>query len=71
MLTKTEVLDRYYLDTRSKIVETAAALDRHDRSDGDSDERIAQIYEALRVLAASEGSEPNRCEQILNLLSED
>lgn len=71
MLTKAQVLDRYYLDVRSKIVETAATLDRHDRGDGQSDARLAQLYEALRVLAASEGAQPNRCEQILNLFSED
>lgn len=71
MLTKTEVLDRYYLDARSRIVETAATLDRHDRMDGESDERLHQLYEALQLLASSQNDEPNRCERILNLLSED
>lgn len=71
MLTKSQVLDRYYLDVRSKIVETAATLDRHDRMDGQGDDRIEQLYQALRLLADSRDSEPNRCEQILNFLSED
>lgn len=71
MLTKSEVLDRYYLDARSRIVETAATLDRHDRMDGEPDERVNQLYDALQLLAASKDSEPNRCERILNLLSED
>ncbi|ADB18444.1 conserved hypothetical protein [Pirellula staleyi DSM 6068] len=51
-LTAAEVLQREFLETRAKILELAAAFDRLDRSSGsvESDQRIARIREALKVL---------------------
>ena len=71
MLTKSEVLDRSYLEVRSAIVEMAAVLDRHDRGEGDSDGRLQQLYEAIRLLGNSKDAGPDRCESILNFFSDD
>ena len=71
MLTKAQILDRSYLDVRSAIVEVAATLDRHDRGDGTSDDRIDQLYAALQLLADSKDSGTDRCERILNFFSDD
>ena len=71
MLSRRQVLDRSYLDVRSAIVEVAATLDRHDRGDGPSDDRLAELYEGLRLLADSRGSGTDRCERVLNLFTEE
>jgi hypothetical protein len=69
-----QVLDAYFLETRAKLLEIAATLDRIDRAaaahaeDGFShdDTRLAFIQKALRVL---ESSTPHRAEQIQRLYS--
>lgn len=71
MLTKSEVMDRSYLDVRSALVEMAATLDRYDRGKGDTDERAGELFRALRLLADSRDAAPRRCEQILNFFTED
>jgi len=65
-----EVLDAYFLETRAKLIEIAATLDRVDRAPdllairGDS--RLRFVYDALKVL---ESAEPNRAEIIQRLYS--
>ena len=65
-----QVLDAYFLETRCKLIEVAANLDRIDRAPdlanlrGDS--RLIFIADALRILASAA---PNRAEQILQLYS--
>ncbi len=72
---KKVVLDRYYLDCRSMLLEIAATLDRYDRAPlprGESkpvDKRLMQLGQAIAVLAQS-SAQPDRTERILNLLSE-
>ena len=67
-----EVLDAYFLETRGKLIEVAANLDRIDRAAGRGgvagDRRMRFIGEALKIL----GSEaPNRAELVLRLWSLD
>lgn len=54
-----ELLDMYYLDLRSALVETAATLDRIEGApQGDvamQDPRIAQIRKACEFILADEG----------------
>jgi hypothetical protein len=76
MLTADQVLDRYYLDTRCMLIETAALLDRYDRSmqrgrggSTGADDRLDQIYQALTLLAERDTT-PNRSERLLNLFSD-
>jgi hypothetical protein len=66
------VLDRYFLDMRSRILEVGAALDRVDRAEGGEqtaeDERLARLREAIRVLA---DGRPDRAERIQMIFSDD
>lgn len=71
MLTKQQVLDRSYLEVRSAIVEVAATLDRHDRGEGPTDGRLRELYDALALLAGSQGEGPDRCERVLNHFTEE
>ncbi len=72
ILSRAEVLDSYFLETRAKLLEIAATLDRLDRvgggEDGSHDRRITFMREALKVL---EGSAPNRAELIQRLYSNE
>lgn len=60
MLTRKQVLDRYYPEVRAWLIQIAAVMDRYDRAaeDGDAgeDERLALYREALKVLAEEEGT---------------
>ncbi|MFO7906962.1 MAG: hypothetical protein R6U98_30175 [Pirellulaceae bacterium] len=74
MLTPTDVLNNYYLDTRCMLIEIAAMLDRHDRAveqhgGTEEDDRLDQIYQALTLLAERETT-ANRSERLLQLFSE-
>lgn len=54
----TDVLERYFLEARAKLLEVAATLDRIDRAAGGQelkDERRGQIDRALEVLREGEG----------------
>jgi hypothetical protein len=73
MLTASQVLDRYYLETRCAPIELAATLDRFDRGNGSrdiaGDPRVGQIREALTLLA-SESPQPDRAKRLLELFSD-
>jgi hypothetical protein len=76
MLSAKQVLDEYFLDVRSMLVEIAATLDRHDAAcrregakSGPADPRLDKVYESLKILA-DRGAGPNRAEQLLNLFSD-
>ncbi|MDD2236724.1 MAG: hypothetical protein PHP44_08300 [Kiritimatiellae bacterium] len=70
--TSGELLDLYYLDMRSGILEAAAAFDRVQRAPGGEtmaeDRRIPLLREACRIAA---DDEPDRAERILRLFSEE
>lgn len=69
-LTATELLDMYYLQMRSAILETAAVLDRIEQaSDGSkafSDKRVQRILKGCEII---KNSSQKRAEDFLNLLS--
>ena len=62
------VLDTYFLETRAKLLEIAANLDRVDRAGGvpAGDARLVFIQEALKILQAPV---PDRAERIQRLYS--
>ena len=67
-----DVLDTYFLETRAKLIEIAANMDRADRAPEagalKGDPRMAFVGAALKIL---QGTSSNRAEQILRLYSKD
>lgn len=70
--TSQQVVDRYFLENRAKLIDIAAFLDRLDRAgDGGSDEidyRIRAFFKALDVL--SDGR-TNRAARVLSIFSDN
>jgi hypothetical protein len=67
-MTATEVIDRYFLEHRAKVLDVAAFLDRVDRADGDgSDYRIDALRRCVAVLAEAD---PGRAQRVLSILSD-
>lgn len=67
-LTGAAALDRYFLETRCKIIEIAANLDRVDRGGGaGGDPRLSQISAALNVLLSSDSGRAEKCQQVFSL----
>ena len=66
-----KALDTYFLETRCKILEVAAILDRigrgRDAAAVDADLRLAQIHEALEVIADHSGGRAERIQKIFSL----
>jgi hypothetical protein len=69
--TAEELLDIYFLDMRSALLETAAALDRIERAENGldvfEDPRIRKLTDACEIL---KNGKHNRAEQFLRLFSE-
>ena len=66
---RSQVLDLYFVDARSKLTDVAAFLDRAERAEGTDDYRLLAFREALSALAAqSEGA--GRAEQVLLAFSD-
>ena len=69
--TSKELLDMYFLDIRSALLETAAALDRIERAEGGvnifGDLRLKNIIEACDLIRNGRG---NRAEQFQLLFSD-
>ena len=61
------ILDLYFLDARSRLIDIAAFMDRVDRADGKLDFRYDQFVEALKELSEAE---PNRAEKVLLAFSD-
>lgn len=66
-MTRQEVLDLYFMDARSKLIDLAAFLDRVERSTGAADFRFAALKEAVTALSASG---PGRARSVLMTLSD-
>jgi hypothetical protein len=49
-MTRKEVLDLYFMDARSKLIDLAAFLDRVERSEGPDDFRLKGFLKALQSL---------------------
>jgi len=67
LMNRKQLLDLYYLDARSKLVELAAFLDRVDRAEGEPDFRLAAFLDALTHL---QSPQPTRAECVLKSLSD-
>jgi hypothetical protein len=71
-----ELVDEYFIENRTRLLEIAAYLDRLDRSDlslVDRDYRVRAFREALRLLEdrpAAAGEPQTRVERIQHLLSD-
>ena len=62
-----ELLELYYLDIRSHLLETAAALDRIDRAGGTSSPRLPRLLKAAEIAI---GPGPDRATRLHEFLSE-
>ena len=70
-----ELVDEYFIENRTRLLEIAAFLDRLVRSDGalvDRDFRVRAFRDAIRLLEASvsAGESQTRVERIQHLLSD-
>ncbi|MBW2741070.1 MAG: hypothetical protein JRE64_20000 [Deltaproteobacteria bacterium] len=70
--TAEELLDMYFLDARSQMLETAAILDRIERAEGGAkamdDNRLKKLRDVCDIL---KNGRSNRAEQFLMLFSEN
>jgi hypothetical protein len=66
-MTRNEILDLYFIEARSKLIEVAAFLDRVERGSGAADFRWDAIRQALGEL---EKSGPDRARRVLLALSD-
>lgn len=61
-----ELLEMYYNDMRSHLLEVAAAFDRIDRAGGTADPRLKRLRRLARIVADEES---DRAKRFLNFLS--
>jgi hypothetical protein len=63
------VLDTFFLEARSKLLDLAATLDRLDRGEGAAaaDPRLERIRQALLALLQTEPGRAERVQQIFSL----
>jgi hypothetical protein len=66
-MTRQQVLDLYFMDARSKLIDLAAFLDRVDRASGEADFRLRALHDAIQEL---NGPEARRAERVLLSLSD-
>lgn len=66
-MTRQQVLDLYFMDARSKLIDLAAFLDRVDRASGEDDFRITALRTALKELTDTRSE---RAKQVLLTLSD-
>ena len=66
-MTRTQVLDLYFMDARSKLIDLAAFIDRVERATGKEDFRMQAFREALGELSKSSGE---KAKQVLLAFSD-
>jgi len=66
-MNRQQLLDLYFLEARSKLIDLAAFFDRLDQAAGEADFRLNSLTQALDELKSSNGS---RAERILLSLSD-
>ncbi len=66
-MTRQQVLDLYFMDARSKLIDLAAFLDRIERADGEGDFRLRAFRKALDLLT---GNHDDKARQVLLALSD-
>jgi len=52
-MTREQVLDLYFMDARSKLIDLAAFIDRVERAPGPDDFRMKALREAIKELNSS------------------
>jgi hypothetical protein len=67
-LTPTELVDEYFVENRTKLLDVAAFLDRLDRAapDGCDDFRLRAFTEALAILAGPGGDRTGRMQLLFS-----
>lgn len=65
--TRQEILDLYFLDARSRLIDLAAFLDRVERASGPDDFRLKAFRKALRELS---GAKKQRAKRVLLAFSD-
>lgn len=65
--TRSDIVDLYFVDARSKLIDIAAFLDRVDRAEGEDDFRMRAFREALKAMA---GGTAERAKQVLLAFSD-
>ena len=65
-MTRQQVLDLYFMDARSKLLDVAAFLDRVERAGGEADFRFDAFRQAMLALNAKKA----RAEKVLLSLSD-
>jgi len=66
-MTREQILDLYFMDARSKLIDLAAFLDRVERGQGEEDFRMRSLREALTCLGQNE---PNKAKSVLLAFSD-
>jgi len=59
-MTRQQILDLYFLDARSKLIELAAFLDRVERAEGKDDFRLKAFRTALAELTGNKRKKPKK-----------
>lgn len=65
---KSQVLDLYFAEARSKLIDLAAFLDRVERAPGEEDFRVKALRAGLRAIAGEPTGD--RARRVLTLLSD-
>lgn len=66
-MNRQQLLDLYFLEARSKLIDLAAFFDRLDRSQGEPDFRLDALVRAIDELRRKDGA---RAEHVLRSLSD-
>jgi len=66
-MTREQVLDLYFMDARSKLIDLAAFVDRVERASGEDDFRMKAFREAVKHLT---GGSPAKARQVLLTFSD-
>ena len=67
MPTKKDILDLHFMDTRCKLIDIAAFLDRMERHDGEADFRLDALKKAIPILLSDQ---PDRAKATLESFSD-
>lgn len=66
-MTRQQVLDLYFMDARSKLIDLAAFIDRVERAEGADDFRMQAFWAALKELS---GASREKARQVLLAFSD-
>jgi hypothetical protein len=69
-MSRQEILDLYFMDARSKLIDLAAFLDRVERASGPTDFRFDAFKKALELVAAQTPEAGQKAKAVLLSLSD-